>query len=154
MGAPVASIFTYPDLSKSICIDRATGKRVFPRLAQKTFTLHPNTKEAMRAIKHLSGFAHKSPQWKAWYGMRSHVESNNQYVKADAETDLGNPEKRRARGFAYQALTSAMAFTVANLRRIVQYIEAQAAAELGAKTMRERARRRTDENGDRLPHHR
>ncbi|WP_404445069.1 hypothetical protein LG315_00205 [Microbacterium marinum] len=146
--------FTYPDLSKTICIDRATKKRVFPRLAQKTFTLHPNTREAMRVIKHLSGFAHKSPQWKAWYGMRSHVESNNQFVKADAETDLGNPEKRRARGFAYQALTSAMAFTVANLRRIVQYIEAQAAAELGEKTMKDRARRRTDENGDRLPHYR
>ncbi|MFS0866039.1 hypothetical protein AB3M83_01735 [Microbacterium sp. 179-B 1A2 NHS] len=108
---------------------------------------------ATRIIKNLSGFAHKTPQWREWYGLRAHVESNNQYVKADAATDLGNPEKRRARGYAYQALTSALAFTAANIRRIVSFIETQALKVLDKKTLATRARRRTDEFGNRLAHH-
>ena len=132
--------FTYADLTGVMCFDPATRKLVKPKLRKTTFTLHPNTEEAMRVIKSLGGFAHKSEPWKAWHGLRSHVESNNQYVKADAETDLGNPEKRRARGYGYQALTSAMAFAVSNMRRIVAFIEAQAIAALGEKGVRDHMR--------------
>lgn len=81
--------FTYPDLSKVLCIDPATQKAVKPVLKKKTLTLAPENAESMRVIKHLQHFEHKSPVWREWYGMRSHVESNNQYVKSDAETDLG-----------------------------------------------------------------
>lgn len=88
-----------------------------------------------------------------WYSLRAHVESNNQYAKADAATDLGNPEKRRVRGYAYQALTAALAFTAATLRRIVSLIEAQALKVLDRKTLSREARRRTDELGNRLAHH-
>ncbi|WP_438354777.1 class III lanthionine synthetase LanKC [Microbacterium sp. CJ88] len=88
----------------------------------------------------------------AWYGLRSHVESNNQYVKADAETDLGNPEEHRPRGYAYHAFNAAIAFAVSNMRRIVAFIEAQAMKVLDRQTLR-RARRRTDEFGNRLEHH-
>lgn len=136
--------FTYPDLSGAMCIDPATKNPIKPKLKKATFTLHPNTEEAMRVIKHLSGFAFKSQEWQDWHGLRSHVESNNQYVKADAETDLGNPEKRRARGYAYHALTSAMAFAVSNMRRIVSFIEAQAVAALGEKDLRQRMRNRAE----------
>ncbi|MFG6402532.1 hypothetical protein [Microbacterium sp. P04] len=144
--------FLYPDLSKLMCIDPATEKVVRPKRTKTTFLLAPDNAMSMQIIKHLNAFQHKSPKWRAWYGMRSHVESNNQFVKNDHETDLGNPEKRRPRGYAYQALTSAMAFTVANMRRIVRFIEAAALKELDAKTLEHRARRRTDEFGNRLDH--
>jgi len=65
-------------------------------------------------------------------------------VKADAETDLGNPEKRRARGYAYHAITSAMAFAVSNMRRIDSFIEAQAVAAPGEKELRQRMRDRAE----------
>lgn len=83
--------FTYPNLSKVLCIDPATKKVVKPAMKKVTFTLAPEDAASMRVIKHLQAFEHKSDEWKQWYGMRSHVESNNQHVKADAETDLGNP---------------------------------------------------------------
>lgn len=147
--------YLYPDLTNVACIDQATGKLLSGRQKPKTavtFLFSPDDLFKMRIAKHLSSFQHKSEQWRAWYGMRSHVESNNQYVKADAETDLGNPEKRRPRGYEYQALSAAMSFAVSNLRRIVSFIEAQAMKVLDKKTLR-RARRRTDEFGNRLEHH-
>jgi len=98
-----------------------------------------------------STLEHKSDEWRAWYGLRSHVESNNQYVKSDAATDLGNPEKRRPRGFAYQALSAAMAFAMSNLRRIVSFIEAKYKATID-DSPKQRQRRRTDEHGTPLPH--
>jgi len=143
--------FTYPDLSKVMCIDPATKKVVKPKLTKKTFTLAPEDAASMRAIKYLQGFEHKSTEWRAWYGLRSHVESNNQYVKSDAATDLGNPEKRRPRGYAYQALSAAVAFAVSNLRRIVSFIEAKFEAATD-DTPKKRQRRRTDEHGVPLPH--
>lgn len=147
--------FIYPDLTKVACFDPATGKLLTGRQkpkTQATFLLSPDSPSRMRIVKHLSRFPHKSQKWRAWYGMRSHVESNNQYVKADAETDLGNPEKRRPRGYEFQALSAALAFAVSNMRRIVSYIKSQAMKDLDEKTLR-RARRRTDEYGNRLKHH-
>lgn len=143
--------FSYPDLSKVMCIDPVTKKQVRPKLPQGTITLAPEDAVSMRVIKHLQAFEHKSDEWRAWYGLRSHVESNNQYVKSDAATDLGNPEKRRPRGFAYQALSAAMAFAMSNLRRIVSFIEAKYKATID-DSPKQRQRRRTDEHGTPLPH--
>lgn len=143
--------FTYPNLSKVLCIDPATKKVVKPVMKKVTFTLAPEDAASMRVIKHLQAFEHKSDEWKQWYGMRSHVESNNQHVKADAETDLGNPEKRRAHGYPYQAFTAAAAFAVSNMRRIVSFLEAEYEREILPKST-QRTRRRTDEHGVPLPH--
>ena len=100
--------------------------------------------------RNLQGFEYRTEKWYAWHGLRSHVESNNQYLKDDAFTDLRNPGKRRPRGYAYQALAFAAAATVANIRRIVTFI-ANAAKKV-LTTAQFRARRRTDEHGNRLPH--
>lgn len=147
--------FLYPDLTNVGCFDPATGDLLSGRNKPKTkstFLLTPDDASKMQIIKHLSRYQHKSEDWRAWYGLRSHVESNNQYVKADAETDLGNPEEHRPRGYAYHAFNAAIAFAVSNMRRIVAFIEAQAMKVLDRQTLR-RARRRTDEFGNRLEHH-
>lgn len=148
--------FFYPDLTNVACYDPADPDKILsgrkkPK-TKSTYLLAPDNALSLRIIKHLNRFPHKSETWREWYGMRSHVESNNQYVKADAETDLGNPEEHRPRGYAYQALNAAMAFAVSNMRRIVSFIEAQAMKVLDKKTLRQ-ARRRTDEFGNRLAHH-
>ncbi|WP_448255624.1 hypothetical protein [Microbacterium aurum] len=143
--------FTYPDLSKVMCIDPATRKAVRPIMKKRTFTLAPEDAVSMRIIKHLQRFEHKSPEWRAWYGMRSHVESNNQYVKSEAGTDLGNPKSRRPRTYAYQALTAGLAFAASNMRRIVSFLKAQH-DEATDTTPKQRTRRRADEHGMPLPH--
>lgn len=56
----------------------------------------------------------------------------------------------RPRGYAYQALAVAAAATVANIRRIVTFIANAAKKTLTPKQLR--ARRRTDEHGNRLLH--
>jgi hypothetical protein len=150
-----AQRFRYPDLTKVACVDPATKKILNGRNTPKTkatFLLTPDTAAKMRIFKHLNAFQHRGPEWKAWYGMRSHVESNNQYVKADAEADLGNPEEHRPRGYAYQALNAALAFASSNMRRIVSFLEARAMKFLDTKTI-QRARRRRDAEGNRLAHH-
>lgn len=72
-------------------------------------------------------------------------------MKSDAETDLGNPEKRRPRGYAYQALCAAMAFALSNMRRIVSFLES-AYKRATDDSRKQRERRRTDEHGTPLPH--
>ncbi|WP_417374451.1 hypothetical protein [Glutamicibacter protophormiae] len=142
--------FTFPDLSKLMCIDPATGKRVKPELANRTFTLGPTNQASMTIIKSLQTFEYRSEKWYAWQGLRSHVESNNQYLKDDSHTDLGNPSKRRPRGYSSQGLAVAAAATVANIRRIVTFVTNKAKRVLEPKQLR--ARRRTDETGTRLEH--
>jgi len=105
----------------------------------------------MKIIKSLQGFEYRSKEWYGWQGLRSHVESNNKYLKDDAFTDLRNPSKRRPRGYAYQALAFAAAATVANIRRIVTFITNAAKKVLTPAQLR--ASRRTDEYGNRLPRH-
>jgi len=40
-------------------------------------------------------------------------------------SEESNPEKRRPRGYAYQALCAAAAFAVSNLRRIASFLKDQ-----------------------------
>lgn len=135
--------FTFPDLYKAMWINPATRRSVKPKLKKTAFTLRPNTEEAMRVIEHLSGFAFKSQLRKAWRGLRSHVESNNWDMKADAETDLGNPETRSAR------LRVPRAYVSGGVRRPQhaphrQLHRAQAVAALAEKVLRERMKNRTE----------
>ena len=143
--------FSFPDVTRIMCIDPTTGKRVRPVLESKTFTLGPTDDASMNVIKHLQGFEYRTEQWYSWHGLRSHVESNNKYLKDDAYTDLGNPSKRRPRGYAYQALAFAAAATVSNIRRIVTFVTNVAKKTLTKAQLR--TRRRTDEHGTPLPHH-
>ncbi|MDT0116583.1 hypothetical protein Q9R20_06225 [Microbacterium sp. PRF11] len=144
--------FMFPDLSKVACFDTVVhDKPVRPKLAQRTFTLAPDSDEAMRIIKHLMHFEYRSPEWFKWAGQRSHVEANNQYLKREGGSDLGDPRRRRPRGYAFQALAIASATAVSNLSRIVTFLEAAVNRVISA-TDRRRARRRRDEHGNRLEH--
>lgn len=143
--------FFYPDVTKLMCIDPTTKNQVKPRLASKTFVLHADSPEAMRIIKDLQGFPFDTPEWKAWMGLRSHVEGNNQHMKDDAHADLVSPSKRRPRGYAFQALAVASTAVVSNMRRIVRFLQARLDDIVDKPT--QRARRRRDAAGNRLPHH-
>jgi len=117
--------FFYPDLSRVMCIDPATDKKVRPKLTKGTFLLAPTTPEAQRIIKHLQSFEFKSDEWRGWMGLRSHVEANNQHMKDDAHANLGSATNRRPRGYAFQALAVASAVVVSNMRRIVTFLKAK-----------------------------
>lgn len=142
--------FLYPDTRDVLLFDPATKKllKTKPELPA-TFTLHADSPASVRVLKILQAFEYKSDKWRRWYGLRSHVEANNQFLKDDAHADLSNRNKRRPRGYAYQALASASAAAVSNLRRVVNFLKA---VRDRADPPKHRVRRRTDEFGNRLPH--
>lgn len=139
--------YTYPDNIESLMlIDPATKKVVRGNpLTQKTLQFGPDTKEGRKVLKNLQNIEYKTPEWKAFYGMRNRVEENNQWFKGDQATDIGNPEKRRPRGYAYNALCGGAAGAVSNMRRIVAHIDADALVTVEHRDIR--ARRRTDIDG-------
>lgn len=102
----------------------------------------------MRVIKHLSAVQYYTEEWHAWFGLRNRAEENNQWFKSDAATDIGNPEKRRAVGYAYTCLLGGLAAAASNMRRIVTHLEEEAEAVVGRSTLR--ARRRVDIDGNPL----
>ena len=144
--------FTYPRLAGLMLFDPATGARLkrTPKLASQSLTLGPDSPEAMRVIKNLSAVQYYTEEWRAWFGLRNRAEENNLWFKSDAATDIGNPEKRRARGYAYNFLTAGMAAAVSNLRRIVSHLDAEASMVVDRSTLR--ARRRVDVDGNPLEH--
>ncbi|GAA5037707.1 hypothetical protein ACFQRL_14165 [Microbacterium fluvii] len=145
--------FYYPtiDAKKHAYVDHATGTEVKrPILKQRTLTVSPDIAEHLPIIKQLQMFELRSDDWHKWYGMRNRVEENNYWLKHDGFTDLGNPEKRRARGYAYQALTAGFAAAVSNMRRIVSFIANAAIAALGETTLRNL--RRYDQHDNPIPH--
>ncbi|WP_449407127.1 hypothetical protein [Microbacterium maritypicum] len=143
--------FTYPKLTGLMLFDPVTGARLkrTPTLAQQSLTVGPDSPEAMRVIKNLSAVQYYTEEWHAWFGLRNRAEENNLWFKSDVATDIGNPEKRRARGYAYHFLTAGMAAAVSNIRRIVSHLEAEASVVVDRPTLR--ARRRVDIDGNPLP---
>lgn len=139
--------FTYPKLAGLMLFDPATGARLkrTPKLTSQSLTIGPDSPEAMRVIKNLSAVQYYTEEWHAWFGLRNRAEENNLWFKSDAATDIGNPEKRRARGYAYNFLTAGLAAAVSNMRRIVSHLEAEASTVVDRPTLR--ARRRVDIDG-------
>jgi len=135
------------------CFDDATDEylEVSPTFTSKTFTLIPDSKQAVRIFKNLQHFAFESLDRFKWNGLRSHVEGNNRHLKDDAHSNLGAPDKRRPRGYAFQALAVASAAVVSNMRRIVTFLQGKLDAVVDKAT--QRARRRRDAQGNRLAHH-
>lgn len=145
--------FTYPPITKDMMLfDPATGARLkrTPMLEKSTLTLGPDSEQSMEIIKNLSAVEYLSEEWYAWFGLRNRVEENNNWFKSDAATDIGNPEKRRARGYAYNALMAGMAASVSNMRRIVSHLEDEALEVVDRSTLRKR--RRLDIDGNPLVH--
>jgi hypothetical protein len=95
-------------------------------------------------------FELRSDEWQKWYGQRNRVEENNYWLKHDGFGDLGNPTKRKARGYAYQALTAGFAAAVSNMRRIVSFIANAAIKALGETALRNL--RQYDEDGNPVAH--
>lgn len=145
--------FYYPtiDTKKQRYFDLATGNEVRrPLLRQRTLSVSPDIPEHLPIIKQLQMFELRSEDWQKWYGQRNRVEENNYWLKHDGFTDLGNPEKRRARGYAYQALTAGFAAAVSNMRRIVRFIANAAVKALGETALRNL--RQYDEEGNPILH--
>lgn len=144
--------WTYPPLKGLMLIDPATEEPLkrTPTLAKGSLTLGPDSAESMRIIKHIAAVPYYSPAWHGWFGLRNRVEENNDWFKSDEATDIGNPKKRRARGYAYNFVFAGAAAAVSNMRRIVAHLEAEALEVVDRSTLR--ARRRLDIHGNRLEH--
>ncbi|MFJ2544056.1 hypothetical protein [Microbacterium sp. NPDC087589] len=144
--------WTYPSPKGLMLFDPATGEKLkrTPTLSKGSLTIGPDSPGSLRIIKHLSAVQYYTEEWHAWFGLRNRVEENNDWFKSDEATDIGNPKKRRARGYAYNFLVAGTAAAVSNMRRIVNHLEAEALEVVDRPTLR--ARRRLDIDGNRLEH--
>lgn len=144
--------FTYPPITKDLALfDPNTNKKLkqMPKLTSTSIQVGPDSHETVHTIiKHLSAVAYESEEWAAWYGLRNRAEENNDWFKSDEATDIGNPSKRRAAGYAYNAITASMAAALSNIRRIVSHLEAEALVVVDRSDLR--ARRRVDIDGNPL----
>lgn len=103
----------------------------------------------MSIINNLSAVQYYTDEWHQWFGLRNRVEENNDWFKSDEATDIGNPTKRRARGYAYNFLTAGAAAAVSNKRRIISHLQDEALTVIDRSTLRQR--RRLDIDGNPLP---
>ncbi|KQV06699.1 hypothetical protein [Leifsonia sp. Root112D2] len=86
-------------------------------------------------------YAYKSPEHKAYYGMRSLVESSNKTLKAKKFEALGHTATRSGRGFTFNYIVATLAAVSSNLRKIRQFYGKIAKQALGGKLPRERRRK-------------
>lgn len=140
--------FTYPTPGTYMAFDRTTGKRVAKPVTPASVTIPldagspavRNTDPRM-AVKHLQKFAFKSPEHRAYAGMRSLVESANKTLKAKNFEDLANVSKRSGRGFAFNYLAATLSAVSSNLRKIAAFFVEAAERDSGEKLPRERRRK-------------
>lgn len=132
--------FTYPDPRRYMAYDPATGKRVRNNTLTGSVTVPPQPD----IVKHLQKYPWQSPDWHRVYGQRNQVESANKHLKDVRYTDLAQPKKRSARGYAFQFLTAALMCVSSNIRRLVTALREEFSPK---RTPATRARRRTDPDG-------
>ena len=75
--------------------------------------------------------------------MRSLVEASNNHLKSKNFEDLGNPDKRSGRGYAFQYLLATFMGVSSNLRRIVAFFIEEATRLHQGPLPREHRRKET-----------
>ncbi|MFC9559870.1 hypothetical protein [Agromyces sp. NPDC056965] len=99
-------------------------------------------------LKHVQKYAHQTPEWKKFMGMRSLVEASNRLLKKSTKFNIEDPDLRSGRGYAFTYLATALAVVAENVLRIKSFFKADAKRQDAPKT---RARRRLDPQGNPLP---
>lgn len=135
--------FTYPT-KPYLAFDPVTGR---PTKDHPTGTVTAGL--AKETIKHLQKYPWMSKEWRQVYGQRNQVETSNKNIKGQRWANLGDPAARTGRGYAYTYLCAVMAVFAENIRRIITGISNTHSEK--STTPKERARRRRDSLGDRLP---
>lgn len=107
--------------------DKVTGEeRALPLRKTIVIPAHAD-KQLDRALKYGQEYPHDSAKWKAHYGLRNTVESQNAYIKDSATEDIASPMKRRARGNTFASLAVTLALVSANIRKILSFVQEQLA---------------------------
>lgn len=98
---------------------------------------------ATAGLKYRQKFPYQSPQWRAFYGMRSIIEHQNALLKDGRQEDIANPYKRGSRGYAANYLALALSVVSANWRKIKVWLDTRhAARDPQSSTVTTRASRR------------
>jgi hypothetical protein len=121
--------YLYPDPKNynGIAVDQKTGELIEP-ITKRTIVI-PSGKKPRKddALKNAQEYPHDGEKWKAHYGLRNTVESQNAYIKDSATEDIASPMKRRARGNTFASLAVTAALVAANIRKILTFIQEQLA---------------------------
>ena len=99
--------------------------RTDPYKGKTVMMKRPVGKEAKDAnaggLKHEQYFPYGSAEWKAYYGMRSGVESLNRNIKRSQFENIANLDNRAVRGNTFTYLIAALATMVENLRQMLSF---------------------------------
>jgi len=100
-------------------------QRTDPYQGKTVMMKRPVGKEAKDAnaggLKHEQYFPYGSADWKAYYGMRSGVESLNRNIKRSQFENIANPDNRAVRGNTFTYLIATLATMVENLRQMLSF---------------------------------
>lgn len=121
--------YMYPNPKNyvGIAFNEKTGELIEP-ITKKTIVIPAGrNRRKDEALKNAQEYPHDSAKWKAHYGLRNTIESQNAYIKDSATEDIASPMKRRARGNMFASLAVTVALVTANVRKILTFIEEQLA---------------------------
>ena len=141
-SSPTATSITVPPVmpvNEAVAAGGRSGRK--PRLKGTE-----DLRSKPQPIKFVQPLPHKGPEWRAYFGMRSLVESSNNLLKSPEHGDVANTRKRSGRGYAATFLALTFAVVTSNLKRIASFFVAEASRIEQSRT-RPRTRRRTDEHG-------
>ena len=121
--------FTYPDDYQPTSADIGGGARTItipPLIPEDALNTHkagknskPGKRSKLQPLKRTQKFQYKSPEWRAYYGMRSLIENHFELAKHLDTEDLAAPLKRSGRGYTSQYLASTLAIVSSNIRAII-----------------------------------
>jgi hypothetical protein len=121
--------YMYPDPSGYTVVDDLTGEILTIDTATIVVPLITNTDadKKYEALKYEQVYPHDSEKWRAYYGLRSTVESQNAYIKSSYEERIADPKLRPSRGNTFAWLAVTFALVSANIRKIVTFIRGRLA---------------------------
>jgi hypothetical protein len=101
--------------------------------------------------KYRQDLAYKTKEWQQIYSLRNTVEGFNGYVKDPNREALGDPGRRRIRGYAAQYVFTTILVVSANIRKIRAWIAKNPLIEATAPRRARRSKARRERLSDYMP---
>lgn len=111
-----------PNPAKTLVTNPLTGEVIEP-ITKATVVIEPS----LDMYKYMQKYPYREKQWLRWYGLRSVVEGQNNFLKRPTKTDLAQAMNRLTRGVTFASIASTLAMVAANVSKIVTFVKRLAA---------------------------
>lgn len=114
--------YIYPKPAETRAKDARTNEMIEP-ITKATVVIEPS----LDMYKYMQKYPFREKRWHEWYGLRSVVEAQNNFLKRPTKTDLAQAMNRLTRGVTFASIASTLAMVAANVRKIVTFVKNLAA---------------------------